>query len=397
MPQLVTFWVLVGTVIALGVFFFWVIQPLVLPLFLGAVLAILCRPIYVRVVVFCRGRARVAALLTTIAVAVTVLVPMAVVSRVALREAGGIGHHIEQELGRRPLAAPGGEANARGVERPAHAAAEPRAADAGAEPGPGLAYNVMQTPAVRRMVARLQPYGIDESDVQLLADSATGQLTALVVPKTVVLAGRAGHLVLGFLLVLISLYYYLADGPKMLSTLEELTPLPPGRGSELFWEFERVCRAVVLGLVVTALFQGATAAIGFSLAGLHHVALLSVLTMVFSFVPFIGGATVWVAACIYLAFGQEHWGPAIFLAIWGSTIISGIDHLIKPYVIGGRANMHPLLVLVSVVGGFHLFGVLGVFIGPILAAVLFALLRILRAERERMEPARTLQRDEPFF
>src|SRR5262249_23158013 len=124
---------------------------------------------------------------------------------------------------------------------------------------------------------------------------------------------------------------------------------------------------------------------GFWIAGMPHFLVLSIITMVMSFVPFIGLASVWGFVALYL-YLHGHAGLAVFIALWCGGFVNTLDHFAKPYIIGGQAKLHPLLVFVSVFGGIHLLGILGIFVGPIIGAVLYSLLKILRAELNRLEP-----------
>ena len=238
--------------------------------------------------------------------------------------------------------------------------------------------------SARKLLAQISPYGINEPDARVAVEKAIAWLGGQVGPRAFDLAGAATRFVIDTLLLIIALYFYFADGPRMLRTLDELTPLPPGRGAELFWEFENVCRAVVVAMFATAIMNGVLSGVGFWLAGVPHVLMLSIFMAVMSFVPFIGMASVWGAAAVYLYF-EGSTGAAVFVVVWCGGFVNTLDHVVRPYIIGGRAKLHPLFVFVSVFGGIHLLGILGIFIGPIIGAVLYALLKILRAELARSE------------
>jgi predicted PurR-regulated permease PerM len=131
-------------------------------------------------------------------------------------------------------------------------------------------------------------------------------------------------------------------------------------------------RGVVYGTIGGALAQGLLAAIGFYLADVPGALFLGSLTFLFGLVPG-GPPLIWVAAALWLA-SVDRVGWAVFMAVWGFFVISGVDNLIKPYLIS-RANRMPLLVVfLGVLGGAYAFGFIGIFLGPTLLGVGYALL-----------------------
>lgn len=132
-------------------------------------------------------------------------------------------------------------------------------------------------------------------------------------------------------------------------------------------------KSVVYGIVGTALAQGSVAALGFAVAGVPGPLLLGLFTCILSLVP-VGPPMIWLPATIWL-FNLEQPGWALFLLIYGFTCISGIDNIVKPYLISQGSALPFLLVLLGVVGGVLAFGFIGVFLGPVIIAVNFALVR----------------------
>lgn len=135
----------------------------------------------------------------------------------------------------------------------------------------------------------------------------------------------------------------------------------------------RTVRGVMYGLLGTALAQALVAAVGFSLAGVPAVPLLSVLTFLFSLVP-VGPPLIWGGAAFWL-FNEGRSGWGIFMVLWGLFAISGVDNIVKPMLISRGSSLPFLLVLLGVMGGVLAFGFVGLFIGPTLLAVGFSLIR----------------------
>lgn len=220
---------------------------------------------------------------------------------------------------------------------------------------------------------------LDQEKVnQLLAqarDWGTPQLISL--PQK--LGGWIGGLLVGLIVMVISLFYFLADGPGMVKTLMRLSPLDDRYEEQILVEFDRVSRAVVVATLLSAAVQGGLALIGYWIAGLDGIFLLSVLTGMLAMVPFVGAASVWAVCSAWLFFDGQV-GMAIFLALYGFFVISMADNVIKPLVLHGQSNLHPLLALLSVLGGVQALGPIGIFVGPMVVAFMQAALTMLRTE-----------------
>ncbi len=140
-------------------------------------------------------------------------------------------------------------------------------------------------------------------------------------------------------------------------------------------------RGVMYGLLGTALAQALVAALGFAIAGVPGVLLLGFATFVMSLVP-VGPPLIWGGAAIWLFNeGQTGWG--VFMLVWGLVLISGVDNVVKPMLISRGSSLPFLLVLLGVLGGVLAFGFVGLFIGPVLLAVGYSLIR----EWTGIEPA----------
>ena len=132
-------------------------------------------------------------------------------------------------------------------------------------------------------------------------------------------------------------------------------------------------RGVMYGLLGTALAQALVAALGFAIAGVPGVLLLGFATFVMSLVP-VGPPLIWGGAAIWLFNeGQTGWG--VFMLVWGLVLISGVDNVVKPMLISRGSSLPFLLVLLGVLGGVLAFGFVGLFIGPVLLAVGYSLIR----------------------
>ena len=193
-------------------------------------------------------------------------------------------------------------------------------------------------------------------------------------------------LLFGILIMVVSLFFLLAEGSRMLDAIVRISPLEEHHVRELVAEFDRACRAIVSATLLSAVAQGLLAGIGFYFAGLQSsVALLMLLTMVTALIPFFGAVAVWLPVSLYLYFFQGQTGAAIGLALYGGIIVSQADNFIKPYVLHGQSNLHPLLALLSVLGGMQALGPIGILVGPMVVVFLQVLLKLVQREMSSLD------------
>lgn len=165
-------------------------------------------------------------------------------------------------------------------------------------------------------------------------------------------------------------FFILRDGQELGARVAVAASRIAGaRGQRLIAVAGNTVRGVVYGIIGTAVAQGILAGLGFGLAGVPAAALLGVLTFFLSAVP-IGPPMVWIPATIWL-FSQGQNGWALFLLIWGIFVVSGIDNIIKPYLISHGSKIPFIIVFMGVIGGALAFGLVGVFLGPTLLAVTY--------------------------
>jgi predicted PurR-regulated permease PerM len=195
-----------------------------------------------------------------------------------------------------------------------------------------------------------------------------------------VVQASAGVL-LTFVIGLWTTYYVLIDWPHIAQHLESLLPLDPKHTRALVAEFRDVGRRAFVGSVVTAGIQGTLAGIGFAVAGVPRAALWGAALAVTSFIPVIGTLLVWVPAAIWLL-STGDLVRALLLTTWCLVfVMAANDYVIKPRLVGGRSDAHPLLMLVAIIGGITVFGVAGVIVGPVVMSLFVATARIYERER----------------
>jgi predicted PurR-regulated permease PerM len=193
--------------------------------------------------------------------------------------------------------------------------------------------------------------------------------------------GALGSL-FGFAIMLFLLFFFLRDGEVMLARARRLIPLAEERKERLFRQLSGVTRAIVIGTSVTALLQGLFIGIGFSIAGLPSPVVFGVLAALLSMLPVGGSAFVWGPAVIWLFF-DGRWGYGIFMLAWG-ILLSGLDNVLRPILISGRAKISALAVFIGVLGGIPAFGAIGVIAGPVVLSLALALIEFAEENRPQI-------------
>jgi len=220
-----------------------------------------------------------------------------------------------------------------------------------------------------------------DSELRSMVSDLQQYIQPRVLPFTQ-LAGRfLFHLLIQFGILVIAVYFFFSDGPGMVNSLVRLSPLDETYMHRLLVQFDQTSRAVVLATVLSALSQGALATVGYWLCGLGSLVMLFLATTFMALVPLLGPAVVWGPVSFYLGVVEGRWAAAIALIVFGLTVVSTIDNVVKISVLQGKSQLHPLLALLSVLGGLQVFGPIGLLVGPMIVAFMQTLLEILNQER----------------
>lgn len=182
-------------------------------------------------------------------------------------------------------------------------------------------------------------------------------------------------LLLAAFIFFIALYYLLRDGKLARKMFIDLSPLGERGNERILARLEQTINSVIRGSLVIALLQGILTTIGFTIFGVPNAMLWGTVAALAALIPGIGTALVFIPA-ITILFFVEAFVPAIGLLIWGFFAVGLIDNFLAPKLVGRGMQIHPLLVLLAVLGGIIYFGPIGIFLGPLSLSFLFALLSI---------------------
>lgn len=194
-----------------------------------------------------------------------------------------------------------------------------------------------------------------------------------------VIGGLAGML-LGFAMVLLSMFFFYVEGESILIQLSILSPLPKRYDEEFKERFKDVVEATFRGQLFTGLAQGAMTGIGLAIAGVPGAGFWGAVAALLSLIPMVGAAAVWVPASIYLvisaSMGARPWWQAIFMIVWGVLPVSLVDNVVRPWAMKGKAQLPAIPLLFAVLGGMQAFGFVGLVIGPLVFSLLMSIIDI---------------------
>lgn len=183
-------------------------------------------------------------------------------------------------------------------------------------------------------------------------------------------------------------YFLFKDGEKMTQKIVDWLPIRKKTIEKLMDQFEKVTHAVVFGSLFVALAQGVVATIGFYVFGVSLPIFWGVLTAFFALIPPVGTAMIWVPVSLYMVltgyFTSDYTtlSKGIGLFIYGVLILSTIDNILRIKIIQAKANIHPIIVITGVIGGVNLFGVIGLFLGPILLHLIMTYFETFRERKD---------------
>jgi predicted PurR-regulated permease PerM len=183
------------------------------------------------------------------------------------------------------------------------------------------------------------------------------------------------HFIFWVFIMFFTLFYFLIDGRRVLHSLMRLSPLKNEHDKLLVEKFISISRATLKGTIVIGAIQGLIGGLAFWIAGIPSPAIWGIVMIVLSVVPSFGTAIIWLPAGIVLLFLGYVW-EGIFVLSIGAGVISLIDNILRPKLVGHDTQMHPLMIFFATIGGLSLFGLPGFIIGPIIIALFMALFEI---------------------
>jgi predicted PurR-regulated permease PerM len=220
---------------------------------------------------------------------------------------------------------------------------------------------------------------LDSLDIKANIISAAQNVSSFLVSQTTNLLKSLSALMLDFILLLFSMFYFFKDGDVLIERIKHYSPLPSRHEKPFFEKLKSMVSAILIGSFLTGIIQGLVGGVGFAIAGIPNVFFWTAMMAFASFIPLIGTMLIWLpAAIILIATGDYTWG--IFLLIWGLVVVGVIDNLVRPYLVGGKAHTYPLLTFFVLLGGIFTMGFAGIIVGPMVLMAFMAFLHIYEIE-----------------
>lgn len=318
------------------------------PIVWAAILAMLFFPLYRVALRWSRGRETVAALGLTLLITWGVLLPTISLSSVITREAIGLYQRTSEYVSSGGLSAD--------IDR-------------------------LHQSRLGRWLDRLEGYEIDWNAV---ARSSVDTAGTVIVAQVTSVAKNVAVFIFDFTIMVFTLFFLFRDGERMYRSLRDMIPMDPAHKDAIFSVLYQTLSAVTQGMVATAVAQGVLTWVALWALGLPYTAFLGVAAGVLSLVPFVGAAGVWIPCTIYLAATGDYVRSVILLA-YGSVVISMVDNVLRPLLIGGQTRLPTLFLFFGILGGVQVYGVLGLFLGPVLLAIAMAFIRIYQEQFATVE------------
>ena len=334
---------LLVVLIGIGIVFFNMLEIFLIPIILAAVFVVLFYPFYGWLLKVFRNRKSLSALVCCLILLLGLLMPVFVIANLVSGEAINFYQNAEQKVE---------ELIQRG--------------------NASLLKNIKE----HKLIKKLHLDKIDwKASIQESAKAAA-TLLATVINKA---SKGTFQLLVNLFLTFFAMYYFFRDGDKLIQRLKYLSPLADKYKEELFIRFISVSRATIKGTVVVGLIKGCIGGLTFWIFDISSPILWGVVMAILAIIPMLGAWLVmYPAALIMMVMGHIWQGVVLFLI--SAVIISSIDNILQPRLVGRSSGLHDLLVFFSTLGGISMFGVMGFIVGPIIAALFVSILDVYSIE-----------------
>ncbi len=183
--------------------------------------------------------------------------------------------------------------------------------------------------------------------------------------------------IVDFIFILFTTFFLFKDGPGLLSKSKDYMPFNEVQKERIAKQIKDMIVSTVYGGVIVAIIQGILGGMAYAFMGIEAPVMWGMAMSVMSFVPLLGTFAIWGPTSLYLVIGHNY-TQGIGLFLFGVFVISMVDNVLKPLIIGGRTKMPTIIILFSVLGGIKLFGVIGLIMGPLITAVFISVFEIFR-------------------
>ncbi len=332
----------------IGYFLYLVFRPFFSILVWAGLLVVVFQPSFQWTLRRMNGRRTAAALITCFLILVLIVLPNMVIGVLLTRQAVTLFHNAQERI----AAAAGGETSAK-------------------------LRQIQERPLLRWVLGKTHLLGSGEVDVEGAVQQAASVVSRFMSDKGPTLLASLAERLYQFLMMFITMFFFFRDGPALADLVRTSSPLPDAYEREIVSKFRDISYAVFYGSILTAIVQGASGGLLFWAIGMNSTLLWAALIAFSTLIPVVGAFVVWgpVSGYFFLL-GDTTRGLLVLLL--GGLVVSSIDNVLKPMIIRGRTDMHPMLVFLSVLGGLQVFGLVGILLGPFFVAVFLSFLNFYR-------------------
>jgi len=216
-------------------------------------------------------------------------------------------------------------------------------------------------------------------DFQSIVKDIVTTITKTIGTQATSLIANVTKTLFEFILILFSLFFFFRDGDKVIAFLKRLTPLESDKVNVIYAHLKELIEGMMYGGVVIALLQGFLGGLLFVIMGLSSPILWGAVMAFLAFLPILGPFLIYIPAGIILIAGGSPIKGVLMIVI-GTLLVSQIDNFLRPMLFSGKTQTHTLMLFFSIMGGAVMFGLLGVVLGPIIAAIFLSILKMLELQ-----------------
>jgi predicted PurR-regulated permease PerM len=225
---------------------------------------------------------------------------------------------------------------------------------------------------------------LSKYDLHTIISSNAQKVSVGMVGFGAAVLGNLARFTIDSLITFVILFFLFREGKDWAYRTGRIMPLSEEQVAKLYQNISDTIIANVYGILTVGAAQGLLTGIALRIVGIPSSLLLGLAAGFASIIPVIGCALVWAPAAIYLFVQGAIW-KAVFLLAWGTLVVSSIDNILRPLVVGNRVELHPMILVFFILGGVEAFGFIGLFLGPVVASVLAAVFVMLREELNESE------------
>ena len=329
--------------------FYQVLQPFLISLLWAGILALILYPVYERLKIILKNKSGVSSLIMTFLTVCIIVIPLILITASLSIETFDI-YKSAQSTGE--------------FEKLGHIAQKFTKLDTLKDFVPsGILEKVVEN------------FDLGQLDLQEIVIKGVGNASNYLLGKFQDIARNLASFIFNFVIMVFALFFFFRDGKEICEELLSLIPMKESEKIKISAIFSKTIDAVIMGSLVIAIVQGLLVGLIFWVLGISYPVIAGAVSFVLSFLPIIGPVVVWAPVGIYFLFTGSI-VKGIILLLFGALVISTVDNVLRPLIIGGRVKLPTLFLLLSIIGGIQYFGFSGIVLGPVLLAVFISFIEI---------------------